>query len=150
MTIDLAGFPANASAATGPDLRGFVIPTSFGADMKGVPMALARTADPDFRNVFVLWLADEGVGVTTPIDRSRNAFAMSLVGGAVGSNAIAGPFGGPVWRFNGGGGVQVAYPSFDWSTLTNYTHEAWMYGDAGTNLTLAAIGGTIYWAQKSK
>ena len=149
MTIDLAGFPTAPSVAPGPDMRGFFIPSSSGAGMMGFPSAIARPADPDFANVFVLWLADEGIGATTPIDRSRNAFSMSRLGTEVGSTSIAGPFGGSVWRFPGGAGVRVNNPAFDWATLTNYTHEAWMYADNGaSDLTLASITNAKYWASK--
>ena len=118
--------------------------------MKGAPLATPRTADPDFANVLVLWLADEGNGATTPIDRSSNNWPMTRVGSAAGSNAIAGPFGGTCWRLGGAtDSASVTHVATDWGTLTNYTFEAWMYADSGSgDLTLCASSTQKYWASK--
>ncbi len=117
--------------------------------------APAGPTDPDFANVLALWLADEGNGATTPIDRSPNVWTMSRTGTAAGTNAIAGPFGGTCWRSNGGDGSGLRPIHYDFSSapggsidfglFTSLTIEAWVYCDlSNPNFTMFFASPT-YW-----
>ncbi len=109
-------------------------------------------SDPFWADVYLLWLADEGLGAPLPIDRSVNMWTMTP-NSCVASTTVLGPFGQPTWRAAPGSGRYITSlhgAGTDFDSMTNFTFESWMYADSGAaDLTLACGSAGIkpYYAQ---